>query len=503
MKFLSLNLLIFSPLIVPLFFMLPIFRGHEVFIRRFAKSFAGLHFLYTLCFWLFFNPEATYFSEPSIFGQSGIQSLGIRTIYTMDGLSLALVVLTSFLVLMATIASKTCIRKRHKLYYGLIFLLETAILGVFTAGDMFLFFFFWELELIPMYFLISLWGSGNAQKSAMKFILYTFLGSMFMLVGILLLHYFNDTINLQMSSLFTDVNLVDKLPINIQILISILLMIGFFVKMPVIPLHTWLPNAHVDAPTPVSMLLAGLLLKLGAYGFIRLNILLLPDAFKLIAPILIIFAVINIIHSALVAYNQQDIKKLVAYSSISNMGIVLLGLCAINEVGLSGGIFQMISHGLISAGLFMIVGIIYTRTRTRDFKMLGGLATVMPTLMGFSILFSMASVGMPLMSGFIGEFLSFWGAFNCQLETPILIPALVFVSISVLVLSVAYMLKFLHRAFYGNILEGWKNIRDISTHEFVILSSIAGIIVFLGIFPMTILNVISSVVELIVESVGI
>lgn len=503
MKFLALNLLIFSPLIVPFFFMLPIFRGHEVFIRRFAKGFASIHFLYTVCFWLFYNPEAMYFSEASIFGQSGIQSLGIRTVYTMDGLSLALVVLTSFLILMATIASKSCIRKRHKLYYSLIFLLEVAILGVFTSADMFLFFFFWELELIPMYFLISLWGSGNSQKSAMKFILYTFFGSMFMLVGILLLHYFNDTINLQMTSLFTDVNLVDKLPINIQVLISILLMIGFFVKMPVIPFHTWLPNAHVDAPTPASMLLAGLLLKLGAYGLIRFNVMLLPDAFKIIAPVLIIFAVINIIHSAFVAYVQEDIKKLVAYSSISNMGIVLLGICAVNEVGLSGGIFQMVSHGLIAAGLFMAVGIIYTRTKTRDIKMLGGFATVMPTLMGFCILLSLASVGMPLMSGFIGEFLSFWGAFNCHLETQIPVIPFVVIAISVVILSVAYMLKFLHKTFYGELREQWQSVRDISTHEFVVLSSIVGIIIFLGIFPMTLLDVINPVVELIVESVGL
>lgn len=503
MELLSLNILILSPLLIPLFFLLPMFKGHEVFVRRFAKTFAGIHFIYTLCFCVFYNPEKLYTDTLSIFGQNGIPALGIQSLFAMDGLSLVMVTLTSFLVLMATIASKSCIRKRHKLYYSLIFLLEVAILGVFTSADMFLFFFFWELELIPMYFLISLWGSGNAQKSAMKFLLYTFLGSMFMLVGILLLHFYNDTLNLQMTSVLSDVDLVDKLPINLQILISVLLMIGFFVKLPVIPFHTWLPNAHVDAVAPVSMLLAGILLKLGAYGFIRFNIMLLPDAFKIIAPILMILALINIIYSALVAYNQTDIKKIIAYSSISAMGIVLLGICANNEVGLTGGIIQMVSHGLISAGLFMIVGIIYNRTRTRELNRLGGFASVMPNLTGFSIIFAFASVGVPLFSGFIAEFLSFWGACTSDLDTNLFMPLVVACALTVLVLSVAYMLKFIHKIFYGKISELWVNVQDISTHEFVVLASIALTVIFIGVFPMSLINIITPEIQAIIESVGI
>ena len=406
---LSLNLLIFSPIAASLLFFIPIFRDNEVIIRRFAKTFAGLHFAYAMCFCVFFNSDVSYFDELFLFGQSGIQSLGIRTAFAMDGLSLVMVVLSSFLFFMATIASKTVIRKRHKLYYGLLLALETAVIGVFTSADIFMFFLFWELELIPMYFLISLWGSGNSQKSAMKFLLYTFMGSLFLLIGILLLNYYSDTLNQQMTSLFADINVVDKLPVNIQILISILLMIGFFVKLPIVPLHTWLPNAHCDAPAPISILLAGLLLKMGAYGFIKFNILLLPDAFKIIAPVLIILAVINIIHAGLCAYNQKDIKKIIAYSSISNMGIVMLGLCTNNEQGAVGGIFHMVSHGLICAGLFMIVGIIYGRTKTRDINAISGLASVMPNLAILSVLFSFAAVGVPLLMGFVSEFLTFWG----------------------------------------------------------------------------------------------
>ncbi len=503
MEYLSLNLLIFSPLIIAILFFLPIFNTKEVFIRRFTKTFMGVHFVYALCFWIFYNPDVNFFDELFLFGQSGVQSLGIRSAFAIDGLSLVMVTLTSFLFFMSAISSKTIIRHRQKLYYGLLLLLETSVLGVFTSSDIFIFFCFWELELIPMYFLISLWGSGRAQKSAMKFLLYTFFGSLFLLLGILLLSYYSDTLNFQMSSLFADINVVDKLPINIQILISILLMIGFFVKLPIIPLHTWLPNAHCDAPAPISILLAGLLLKMGAYGFIRFNILLLPDAFKILAPFLIVFAVINIIHAGLCAYNQDDIKKIIAYSSISNMGIVLLGLCTNNEEGVTGGIVHMVSHGLICAGLFMIVGIIYNRTKTRDIKAISGLGTVMPNLMGFTVMFSFAAIGVPLLIGFVGEFLTFWGAFSVQYDSYIFLPTVIIFAIFVLVISAAYMFKFVHRIFFGSIDNSWAILKDLTAHEFIVLSSILSVIVFFGINPMSLIDVINPIVEVIVESAGI
>jgi len=503
MENLSLNLLIFSPILVSLFFFIPIFRDNEVIIRRFTKTFMGIHFAYAICFWIFFNPEISYFDELFLFGQSGIPSLGIRSAFSMDGLSMVMVVLSSFLFFISSIASKTIIRKRHKLYYGLLLALETSVIGVFTAADMYIFFLFWELELIPMYFLISLWGSGNSQKSAMKFLLYTFMGSLFMLVGILLLNYYSDTLNQQMTSLFSNINVIDVLPINIQILISSLLMIGFFVKMPVIPLHTWLPDAHCDAPAPVSILLAGLLLKMGAYGFIKFNMILLPDAFKLIAPALIVIAVINVVHGGLCAYNQNDIKKIVAYSSISNMGIVLLGLCTINEQGTIGGIFHMVSHGLICAGLFAIVGIIYSRTKTRDINAIAGLAVVMPNLAILSVMFSFAAVGVPLLMSFVSEFLTFWGAFNIQYDTFLYLPIIIFLAMSVLILSTSYMFKFIHKIFFGTINNSWSILKDISAHEFIILSSLLAVIIFFGIQPMSLIETIKPVVDIIIESAGI
>lgn len=503
MELLSLNILIFSPLLMVLFYLLPIFKGHEVVIRRSAKGFAVVHFLYTLMFWLFYNPENTYNSQLNFFGQHGIDTLGIKYAFQVDGLSLVFVLLTSLLVLLATIMSKLAIRNKHKLYYSLIFLLQVAILGVFTSADMYLFFFFWELELIPMYFLISLWGSGNSQKSAMKFLIYTFIGSLFMLLGILFIHYFNYNFNLHMTSLFDEINILDNLPINIQILISILLLIGFAVKLPIIPFHTWLPDAHVDAPTPISMLLAGLLLKLGAYGIIKFNISLLPDAFKLIAPILMILAIINILHAGFLAYYQDDTKKIVAYSSISMMGIVLLGLTSINQFGFDGAVFHMFSHGLISAGLFVIVGIIYQRMKTRSLTMLGGLGKLMPTLMGFGIIISLANIGVPLLMGFIGEFLVFWGVFNAQLEAPFVAPIVIFSAMLIIILSTVYMLKFLHGIFFGIVSKAHAKINDISAHEFVVLSIISVGIIFFGIFPMSIIDMVNPVLLLLLESVGI
>lgn len=504
MQYLSLIVLIFSPLIAAGLIFTPFFKKNEVRIRRFSKGFASLHFLYSILFLLFFNPASnniSYYKEITFFKTSWIQPLGFKMAFGMDGISILLVILTSFIFLLALIASKSNIRVKHKFYYSMIFLLQTAVLGVFCARDMFLFFMFWELELIPMYFLIGQWGGGKCKASAMKFVLYTFLGSLAMLLGILLLYFYNFAIYGNMTADFSEiaVNSPD-FPIFMQVLISILLLIGFAVKMPIVPLHTWLPDAHTDAPTPVSMILAAILLKMGAFGIIRFNIQLLPEAFKLIAPILVVFAIINIIYTALVAYAQTDLKKLVAYSSISNMGIVLLGLCSLNLIGFSGAVFQMLAHGIISAGLFMLVGIIYVRTHTRELLELGGIGTVMPRLMGFGLILSLSAVGLPLLMGFVGEFLVFLGAFNSSLDelnAPIKIYALI--AIIVLILSAAYILKLLHKTFFANVFERWNELKDITNHEFVVLFALVLAIIFFGIFPMSILNVVQPVLANILQ----
>lgn len=499
MEAMSILVLIFSPLVAACTLFCSFFKSNEVRIRRFAKGFASLHFLYSILFLVFFNPlneNISYYKEITFGGTGWIEPMGLKMAFGMDGISLVMVILTSFVFLLAMIASKSNIRFKHKFYYSMILLLQTAVLGVFCARDMFLFFMFWELELIPMYFLISQWGGHNgdkqAKKSAMKFVLYTFLGSLFMLLGILLLHFYNFATYGDLTADFSQIAVSEPdFPIFMQLLISILLLIGFAVKMPIVPLHTWLPDAHTDAPTPVSMILAAILLKMGAFGIIRFNMALLPDAFKLIAPILVIFALVNIIYTAFVAYAQTDFKKIVAYSSISNMGIVLLGLCSLNLIGLSGAVFQMVAHGIISAGLFMLVGVVYLRTKTRELIELGGIGHVMPRLMGFGLILSFAAVGLPLLIGFVGEFLVFTGIFNSPLDemnAPVRIYGIL--AIFVLILSAAYILKLIHKTFFGNILEQWNSVKDITNHEFVVLFAIILSVGFFGIFPMSILDLI-------------
>lgn len=507
MNYLSLLLLIFSPLVAAGLLYSSFFKNNEVRIRRFAKGFATLHFIYSSMFLVFFNPLSdgiSYYKELTFFGTSWIQPLGFKFSFGLDGISLLMVVLTSFIFLIALIASKSNIRGKHKFYYSLVFLLQTAVLGVFCARDMFLFFMFWELELIPMYFLIGQWGGGKCKASAMKFVLYTFLGSLAMLLGILLLYFYNFATYGNLTADFSSISVSSpEFPIFMQIVISILLLIGFAVKMPIVPLHTWLPDAHTDAPTPISMILAAILLKMGAFGIIRFNMQLLPEAFKIITPVLVILAIINIIYAAFVAYAQTDLKKLVAYSSISNMGIVLLGFCSLNLIGFSGAVFQMIAHGIISAGLFMLVGVIYVRTKTREMLELGGLGHVMPRLMGFGIILSLASVGLPLLMGFVGEFLVFLGMFNSQINTIggeiLSVRIYSMLALVILILSAAYILKLLHKTFFANIFERWEDVKDITNHEFVILFALTLVIAFFGIFPMAILDIIQPVLTNILQ----
>lgn len=494
-KLLSVPFLIFMPLVVSMFVISPLFTRNEIVVRRFAKGIFGFHFIYSILMLALFDSANPYVSQIHFFGLDWIQSMGVKFIFKIDNISMILVMLTSFVFLISSFASKFNIRANHKFYYSMLLLLESAILGIFTAGDMFVFFLFWELELIPAYFLIGGKWKGSeteeeekrAQTSAIKFVLFTFLGSMVMLLGILLLNYYNLVSNGILSSSFSDIN-ASRIPEYIQILISVCLLIGFGVKLPIIPLHTWLPDAHTNAPTPVSMILAGILLKTGAYGIYRFNYETLSDAFITIAPILAIFAIINIIYTAFVAYAQVDIKRIVAYSSISNMGLILLGLCALNKIGLSASVFHMVAHGLVTCGLFMVAGIVYIRCKTRDINALSGIATVMPRLFGFAAVIVLASIGIPAFAPFVSEILTIFGALNADFSD-ILKFVSVF-SLPMLILSSCYMLKFLHKSFFGVLPTEFEKVNDITVHEFIVLASIlAGLIIF-GIFPNVLLGMI-------------
>lgn len=487
--FLSIPFLIFMPLVVSMFLISPLFTRNEIVVRRFSKSVFGFHFLYTILMLIFFDPANPYVNQIHFFGLDWIQSIGVKFIFKLDNISMILTALTSFVFLLASFASKFNIRTNHKFYYSMLMLLMSAILGIFTAGDMFVFFLFWELELIPAYFLIGgKWGVNEnpmAQSSAIKFVLFTFLGSMVMLLGILLLHYYNFISNGILSAVFSDIN-SSSIPDYIQNLISICLLIGFGVKLPIIPLHTWLPDAHTNAPTPVSMILAGILLKTGAYGIYRFNYQALEDAFITIAPILAVFALVNIIYTAFVAYAQTDIKRIVAYSSISNMGLVLLGLCAINQIGLSASVFHMVAHALVTCGLFMIAGIVYLRCKNRDINTLSGIAVVMPRLFGFAVVIVLASIGIPAFAPFISEILTMIGALNADFSDVLKLVSVF--SLPLLILSSCYMLKFLHKGFFGELPEAYEKVNDITVHEFIVLASIlAGLVIF-GLFPQTILG---------------
>lgn len=490
--FLSIPFLIFMPLVVSMFLISPLFTRNEIVVRRFSKSVFGFHFLYTILMLIFFDPANPYVNQIHFFGLDWIQSIGVKFIFKLDNISMILTALTSFVFLLASFASKFNIRTNHKFYYSMLMLLMSAILGIFTAGDMFVFFLFWELELIPAYFLIGgKWGVNEnpmAQSSAIKFVLFTFLGSMVILLGILLLHYYNFISNGILSAVFSDIN-SSSIPDYIQNLISICLLIGFGVKLPIIPLHTWLPDAHTNAPTPVSMILAGILLKTGAYGIYRFNYQTLEDAFITIAPILAVFALINIIYTAFVAYAQTDIKRIVAYSSISNMGLVLLGLCAINQIGLSASVFHMVAHALVTCGLFMIAGIVYLRCKNRDINTLSGIAVVMPRLFGFAVVIVLASIGIPAFAPFISEILTMIGALNADFSDVLKLVSVF--SLPLLILSSCYMLKFLHKGFFGELPEAYEKVNDITVHEFIVLASIlAGLVIF-GLFPQTILGMIN------------
>ena len=487
--FLSIPFLIFMPLVVSMFLISPLFTRNEIVVRRFSKSVFGFHFLYTILMLIFFDPANPYVNQIHFFGLDWIQSIGVKFIFKLDNISMIFTALTSFVFLLASFASKFNIRTNHKFYYSMLMLLMSAILGIFTAGDMFVFFLFWELELIPAYFLIGgKWGVNEnpmAQSSAIKFVLFTFLGSMVMLLGILLLHYYNFISNGILSAVFSDIN-SSSIPDYIQNLISICLLIGFGVKLPIIPLHTWLPDAHTNAPTPVSMILAGILLKTGAYGIYRFNYQTLEDAFITIAPILAVFALVNIIYTAFVAYAQTDIKRIVAYSSISNMGLVLLGLCAINQIGLSASVFHMVAHALVTCGLFMIAGIVYLRCKNRDINTLSGIAVVMPRLFGFAVVIVLASIGIPAFAPFISEILTMIGALNADFSDVLKLVSVF--SLPLLILSSCYMLKFLHKGFFGELPETYEKVNDITVHEFIVLASIlAGLVIF-GLFPQTILG---------------
>lgn len=401
----------------------------------------------------------------------------------VDGLSFSMLALMSILLPCVIAASKPIAEKQKpRLYYSLILILAIAVILVFIAKDIFLFFLAWELELIPMYFLIAIWGSKNRNYASMKFLIYTFAAGVFLILGLFALLSYTEFQSFDMQELAKAAQGLDP---QIQLAIFTLMALCFVIKLPSIPLHTWLPDAHVEAPTPVSMLLAGILLKMGSYGLFRFGFDFFPGSVSQAASFLGVLGAINIIYGAYVALIQTDIKKIIAYSSVSHMGFILLGMSSLDQAGYDGAIFQMFSHGLISAALFMLVGMIYERAHTRDIAELGGgFAKVMPKIFFIFIVAAMANLGLPGLSGFVGESLVFYGVFNNN-ALDIFHPVKISAAISTLgvIITAAYMLWLNQRLFYGEIKEKWLELKDITKTETLILYSLLGLALILGLYP--------------------
>ena len=398
--------------------------------------------------------------------------MGVSYLLAADGLSLPLIVLTALLTFLAIIASWN-VNVRVKEYFAYLLILEAGVIGVFSAGDLLLFFLFWEVEIIPMYLLIGIWGGPRREYAAIKFVVYTLLGSALMLFGILLLYFNGPSSRARSRSPRSDS--IASSPL-LPIWPSLLLLFGFSVKLPSFPFHTWLPDAHVEAPTAVSVILAGVLLKMGGYGLLRLNVGLLPDATRHFALLLAILAVVSVLYGAVVSMVQRDLKAMVAFSSISHMGYVMLGIAALNAISLNGAAIQMFTHGTITALLFLVVGSIYDRAHTRDIPALRGLAPRMPIVATIFVIAGLASLGLPGLSGFIAEFTVFVGAFSTLAWATIL-------AAFGIVITAGYILWTLQRVLFGPPDERWQNLGDVSFREAVPLVSLAVLIVLIGVYP--------------------
>ncbi|MBN1688232.1 MAG: NADH-quinone oxidoreductase subunit M [Candidatus Omnitrophica bacterium] len=418
-----------------------------------------------------------------------IPAFNVHYLVGCDGISFPMIFLTALISILACIGSFG-IKEREKEYYFLYLLLQTGMLGTFLALDLFLFYIFWEVVLVPMYFLIGIWGGPRREYAAIKFFLYTLAGSLFMLLGILAL-YFNSaphTFNLMELT-------QNSFALGFQKIAFLALFLGFAIKVPIFPFHTWLPDAHVEAPTPISVILAGVLLKMGTYGFFRFSYPLFPDASAWFRPYMAVLAVIGIVYGGFVALAQTDFKKMVAYSSVSHMGFILLGLAAFTSTGFNGALLQMFNHGTITGGLFLLVGVLYDRAHTRDMFGFGGIGAQMPVYSGILIFFSLASLGLPGLSGFISEFMVLLGAFPYSR---------IFTALACLgiILAATYLLLMIRRVLLGPLNEKWSNLPDINLREIITLAPLMIFILAIGVYPKVILNYMMPTIGALIAKVG-
>jgi NADH-quinone oxidoreductase subunit M len=431
---------------------------------------------------------------------SDVAGTRITFAFGVDGLSILMVLLTTFLSPLAILSAWEAVAERVKGFMLFFLLLEVGMLGVFTAQDLVLFYIFWEFTLVPMYFLIGIWGGGRRIYAAVKFFLFTMAGSVLMLLAIIYLGLQLHTFSLPALVAGRDVFA------GAQLWLFICFALAFAIKVPVWPLHSWLPDAHVEAPTAGSVILAGVMLKMGAYGFLRFNLPLFPQATLSAAPVMAVLAVIGIIYGAFVAYTQKDVKKLVAYSSVSHLGFVMLGIFALTNQSVAGGVLQMVNHGLSTGALFLIVGMLYERTHTRELAAYGGIWKVVPVMGALMLFVSLSSAGLPGLNGFVGEFTILVGSFGSTVLNSYWFagaaPILVGVASLGVILAAVYLLVMFEKLFLGPLTHAEnKTLKDVSLREVIVLLPILVVILWIGLYPKFFFALINPSVERLVALV--
>ena len=494
-----LSLLLLLPL-VGAFLLLLVPKENEGAIKWIANIVAFAGFVISIPLWFWYNPQDAEFQF--VERAAWIPSIGAEYFLGVDGLSTLLILLTTLVGFIAVLSSWSAISERIKEYYIFLMVLQTGMLGAFMALDFLLFFLFWEVMLVPMYFLIGIWGSANRLYSAIKFFLYTLVGSVIMLLGILALYFYNQSV----TGVYTfDVTQFHKLnlPPDLQWWIFLAFFLGFAVKVPMFPFHTWLPDAHTDAPTAGSVILAAVMLKMGTYGFLRFSLPIVPDGTRQFVPFIVVLCIIGIVYGALVALAQKDWKRLVAYSSVSHMAMVMLGMFALNPVGIAGSIIQQLNHGISTGGLFLLVGVVYERRHTREISEYGGLSKVMPVYAAIFLIMTMSSIGLPTLNGFIGELLILQGVFTTT--HPFLGGGKIWAGFAAsgVVLGAAYMLYLYQRTMFGKV-ENPKNERllDISQREFATFAPLLILAVWMGLYPAPFLRRLDTSVQHIISRVS-
>jgi NADH-quinone oxidoreductase subunit M len=478
-----LDIVLFLPLL-GIAFLLALPPAQEAAVR--AVSLVVMLLQLALTAWLYLRFDASVAGAQFETRLPWIPDWGVHYQIALDGYNVLLVLLTAFLGPLVVAGSFTAIDRDVKLFHAMVFLVQFAMLGAFVAQDLFLFYLFWEAMMIPMFFIIGIWGGERRIYATIKFVLYTAFGSILMLAAMIYL-----VLSLNATSGITSFAFADlyraQLPLPVQTVLLAAFGLSFAIKVPIVPLHTWLPDAHVEAPTAGSVILAGVLLKMGTYGFMKLGFPLFPDAARLLAPFIGTMAVVSIVYGACLALVQTDIKKIIAYSSISHLGFVMLGLISLDLIGIQGAIVQMVSHGVVAGGLFLVVGMIYERCHTRELAAYGGLARQMPVYAVFVAILTLAAIGLPATSGFTGEFLVLLGTFSAawpQYQHGAPYPLVVsVVAVSGVVLGALYMLGFAQRFLFGAAKAPHQPLFDLRLREKAILAAIVAAVFWLGVLP--------------------